>query len=68
MKDLRYFEEGEDYVFIYDYTGDKENPFLVEAKIAGHRHEERFKSFSRACAAFNSIVLTLKTTSPENEK
>ncbi|AQT27868.1 hypothetical protein CB3_026 [Pectobacterium phage vB_PatP_CB3] len=62
MKDLRYYEHKEDeYVVIYDYTGDKEKPFLVEIKIAGHRHEERFDRFFKALKAFNDGVQLLKT-------
>ena len=60
MKDLRYFEQGDDYVILYDYTGDKKLPFLVEVKINGHRHEERFERFSQACRAFNHVVITIK--------
>lgn len=62
MKDLRYYEHGNDeYVVIYDYTGDKEKPFLVEIKIAGHRHEERFDRFFKAAKAFNDAVQLLKS-------
>ena len=60
MKDLRYYEHGDDYVAIYDYTSDKEKPFLVEVKIAGHRHEERFDRFFKAAQAFNEAVTLLK--------
>ena len=68
MKDLRYVEHGEDYVVLYDYAGTKGSPFLVEAKVSGHRHEDRFSTFSQACAAFNAVVLTIRTTGPETDK
>lgn len=68
MKDIRYFRQGDDYVILYDYAGLKEYPFLVEAKISGHRHEERFASFSQACVAFNAIVLTIQTSDPGEDE
>jgi hypothetical protein len=68
MKDLRYFSQNDDYVMLYDYTGDKEHPFLIEVKIAGHRHENLFSSICSACAAFNEVVKTIQTTEPESEE
>lgn len=60
MKSLRYFEQNDEYVILYDYTGTAKYPFMVETKISGHRHEEYFSSFFSACSAFNEIVKTIK--------